>query len=408
MATSFIRTTAVVLAAATALTAGMTAPAAARRTFAASSLRVTDEAAAAGIARVTNDSFGNSLVFDYNSDGVADLLLSNHQLQPAELFRGNANGTFTKVRELPVADRHYCTSGDFDGDRRPDFFCTIGASGGHSDSKSNQLWLQRSPGTFTMVAGAWGAADPAGRGRDVATLDANNDGRPDLFIGNGSGRNFPSSDKLFLNRRGSFAEHTGWTANPRGGGICVAPADYNRDGRTDIFVCGRPNHLYTALRATTTYRDDAGRLGINTEQGKDAQWGDLNGDGKLDLVVVGDTMLRVWLRQPGGFTNSYSRPLQAGRNAGVADLDRDGHLDIYVVQGRAGGTGPNVADVLLLGGGNGTSFTKFSGLPQASTGGGNEVSVIPHYNGRPALVVTNGGDGDRFLRGPRQLLVFHS
>jgi len=34
--------------------------------------------------------------------------------------------------------------------------------------------------------------------------------------------------------------------------------------------------------------------------------------------------------------------------------------------------------------------------------------VIPNYNSRSALLVTNGGDSDRFFIGPWQLIVFHS
>jgi len=171
-------------------------------------------------------------------------------LHPAELFRGNPDHTFTRVQQLPVADHHYCDSADFNGDGRPDFFCMVGADGGHSNNKANQLWLQNRHGGFYLAPGAWGAADPSGRGRDVAAFDANRDGRPDLFLGNGSSKKFHSQNRLFLNVGQAFVENTKLTSDPRGGGICVSPADYNGDGWPDIFVCGRPNHLYTSVKGS--------------------------------------------------------------------------------------------------------------------------------------------------------------
>ena len=68
--------------------------------------------------------------------------------------------------------------------------------------------------------------------------------------------------------------------------------------------------------------------------------------------------------------------------------------------------GPNLPDQLWLNSGNGRDLTAFAGLPHTDAGGGSDVAVLPDHRGRPGLLVTNGGDGTRSLRGPRQLLVF--
>lgn len=401
---------ALLLAGATGLALALPVPAQA------ATLTATDVAGQAGVASTTNDSYANSLVFDYNRDGVDDLLLSNHMNAPAEIFRGNADGTFTLVQQLPVDDHHSCASADFNADGLPDFYCTIGADKGTATNKSNELWLQvpaPPPGgpTFVTVPGAWGANDAMGRGRDVAAGDFNNDGLPDLYVGNGfpvSSTN-PSPNRLFLNTgQSSFTDATAELGALKSGGICVVPGDYNGDGRLDVFVCGRNNHLY--LNKGGSFTDVAKKLALTQEWDNGAAWGDLNGDGHLDLVTVGNTALRVFLGTGTGFTNPYTVTLQAGRNVAITDADQDGHPDIYVVQGRPNNRGPNLPDLLLLGAGDGVTFTSFGGLPQVTAGGGNDVSVLSHFpNGnRPALLVTNGADGIYTFMGPRQLIEFGS
>jgi len=366
---------------------------------------VTDVAAQAGIAETVNDGYGNSMVFDYNRDGVADLLLSRHMLAPTELFRGNSGGTFTLVQALPSADRHYCAAADFNADGRPDFYCTIGADKGTATNKSNELWLQGLDGSFASVAGAWGAADPMGRGRDVAAADFNNDGRPDLFVGNGfpvSSTN-PSPNRLYLNTGTSFTDASADLGALKSGGICVLTGDYNADGRLDIFVCGRNNHLYYA-KPDGTYADKAKAFGMTGQWANGAVWGDFNHDARLDLAYVGDTGLFIFTNTGTGFTTTIT-PLAAGRNVAIADVDQDGNPDLYVVQGRA--KYAEQADLLLMGNGDSTFHPYGAALPAVSGAGadGNDVAVIPNYNGRPALLVTNGA-GVSSTAGPRQLLEF--
>ena len=366
----------------------------------------TDVVASSGIAKTVNDSYGNSMVFDYNGDGVDDLLLSRHMNAPTELFRGNNDGSFTRTQTLPIADRHYCAAADFNGDGLLDFYCTIGAEKGTATNKSNELWLQVTGAAFVSVPGAWGANDPMGRGRDVAAADFNGDGRSDLLVGNGfpvSSTN-PSPNRLYLNTGTSFTEASAELGAAKSGGICVVPGDYNSDGRLDVFVCGRNNHLY--LSQGGSYLDKAKAFGMTQEWASGAAWGDLNGDGHLDLVTVGEVRLRVFLGSGNSFANPYTLSLSAGRNVAVVDADQDGHLDIYVVQGRPGNRGANVPDLLLLGNGSGSVFNAAGGLPQATAGAGNDVAVLSHYNGRPALLVTNGADGISTFMGPRQLIAF--
>lgn len=369
-------------------------------------LAARDLAVAAGIARTTNDLYGTPLVFDYDVDGVSDLLLSRHQTDGAEIYHGRADGTFTLVQTLPVVDRHGCASGDFNGDGLGDIYCVIGADAGTSQTKSNELWLQDPEAVgppFELVAGAWGAVDPTGRGREVTAFDANEDGLVDLFVGNAVKNVYPSPNRLFLNTGTSFAEKTAGVIN-KSRGLCVAPADYDDDGDMDIFVCGTPNHLLRQ-NADGGYTDLGKAMGLSPEQpSEDAQWSDLDNDGDLDLVQVSRKTLRIFYSNGAGTLSlGLSRNIVAGRAAAVADVDGDGDDDVYVVQSKSN-TRSNMPDILMLNSGDGHSFTDFGGLPNATAGSGSSVATIPDYLGQPALVVTNGGAAN--VKGPRQLIVF--
>lgn len=371
-----------------------------------STLVATDVASYAGIAAVTNDRYGNTCVGDFNGDGITDLILGNHLIAPWDVDLGNADGTFTTIQRLPTSDRHGCAVGDFNNDGRLDFYITIGADKGTATNKSNELWLQNASGTFDLAAtGSWGAGDPTGRGRAVDAFDANGDGLIDLYVGNGYPVQQPSSNKLFLNQGGLFVRDTAAFPIPGSGGLCAADGDANGDGLPDLFACAGKNHLWVGS-GNGTYTDRAAAWGMQGETSSWSVWGDLNGDGVPDLVTVGSTQMNVYYGGDGRLTKGFSYPLTQGRRAAIADFDLDGRPDIYITQGRQlKATPQNVPDVLLLNQGA-NIFTPFTGLPQATKGGGNDVRVIPNYNGRPALVVTNGGDGAQTFRGPRQLIEF--
>lgn len=370
-------------------------------------LTVVDVADRAGVAATVNDEYGNGLVLDYDRDGVPDLLLSRHYFAPTQLFHGHRDGTFTEVQDLPTADRHGCDAGDLDGDGRVDLFCSVGADHGTSNSKADELWRQTSTGRFMLVPGAWGATDPSGRGRDVAVLDGDGDGRPDVFVGNGVPVDFPSTNHLFLNRGHRLVDDPALGSTPGTSGLCVAQGDLAGDGRPDLYVCGAydTDHLYVS-RGGGRYDDGLAAAGLPPARSRDAQLADVDHDGRLDLLRVSDTAVELFLRRGARLVPAWHQALRAGRAAQVLDADGDGRLDLYVVQGHLPGVRGNLPDLLLLGDGTGRAFRGWPGLPQARVGGGDEVSLLPHYPGGPALLVTNGGDGGPEYRGPRQLLVF--
>jgi hypothetical protein len=365
-----------------------------------------DVASQAGIARTVTTE-GENCVFDYNRDGVKDLFLSTHDAAPWQLFRGLPDGTFvdSNVGTFPRRDRHGCATGDFNGDGRPDIYASIGACAG-TCTAPKELWIQTADGRFVDRAAQFGITDPGGRGRQPITLNANGDKWPDLFTGQAPGVDYPSPNRLWVNQGGAgFIDPAGLPTEEIGN-QCVTAGDFDSDGYDELVVCGGGGQIVeTVFRAYDnsggTWSDATAAVGLPRWERRDAELADLNRDGWLDLVTVTGNRLEVRLNTGGRFpTISYSLALSDGRDVAVGDAEGDGDQDIYVVQG----SNASVPDLLLLNRGSGVSYTNFSGLPQVTTGEGDTAQAIPNWKGtnRAAFLVNNGRAYPE--PGPRQLI----
>ncbi|MFP5298529.1 MAG: CRTAC1 family protein [Actinomycetota bacterium] len=334
--------------------------------------------------------------FDRDGNGYPDLLINRHKRAPW-LLAGGADGFGPIddgwIHRLPVGrtyyDRHTCSWGEADGDGTPDLMCVSGAQRGEGTGP-NQLLLSTSDEP-TDVARRMGVLDPLGRGRTVNWFDLDGDGDLDLFLGNEVRSGQPS--RLFRNDGGTFVALSSVVAREFATADS-AWADVDRDGDPDLLVAG-----HGAL-GSRFYRNDSGAfvetelVGITGEVIDSVSWEDFDGDGRVDLLTVTGTEATLW-RNNGRTLFEFQRmPLEDGRSAAWLDVENDGDLDLYIVQGVSRGAPLSEADApdaVYLNEGSGFRKVEAAGIDQRGLGAGDSVATADFdRDGRVDVFVTNG------------------
>jgi hypothetical protein len=236
--------------------------------------------------------------------------------------------------------------GDVNGDGLDDVF--IGGAAG----VAGKLFIQQKDGSFLeSTQGQPWEADKAYDDWGALFFDANGDGRPDLYVASGEYQLAPSSsllqDRLYINQGGGrFVRDTQALPTMLTSTATVRAADFNGDGRPDLFVGGRlaPRNYPDPTRSYLL-RNDGGRFTDVTEEIApelahpggmitDAVWIDFDGDGHLDLVTVGEWMPIEFYRNDGKrlrkVTQATGLPPLRGwwYSLTAGDFDNDGRPDL--------------------------------------------------------------------------------
>src|SRR5205823_6293803 len=200
---------------------------------------------------------------------------------------------------------------DVNGDGLDDMF--IGGAKG----QAGKLLVQQPDGRFVSTNERLFDADAGSEDIGAVFFDADGDGHPDLYVVSG-GSEFSAmapalQDRLYLNDgRGNFRKAVGSLPDEDVSGSRVAAADYDGDGDVDLFVGGRvvPWHYGVDPRSMLLQNDGHGhftdvtkRLAPELEHVgmvTDAIWRDVDGDGRPDLMVVGEWMPITVFHNAGG------------------------------------------------------------------------------------------------------------
>ncbi len=231
--------------------------------------------------------------------------------------------------------------GDVNNDQKDDFY--IGGAAGIAGS----LFIQQPSGTFQVQT------FPDEDFEDMGALffDADLDGDVDLYVSSGGNEYNPNTaaykDRFYRNTGdGTFERDRNAVPDLYVSSSCVRAADFDKDGDLDVFVGGRltpgsypsPSKSYLLENENGIFKDvtsewmpDAVQLGMVT----DAIWTDINLDGGVDLIVVGEWMsIRVFKQQSQPLnlmdvTDSWISNNSAGwwNSIQAADIDRDGDTD---------------------------------------------------------------------------------
>jgi hypothetical protein len=296
---------------------------------------VTDSAGLAG----TGYDMGVA-VADYDNDGHPDLFVAG--LHHGTLYHNNGDGTFADVTVKsgldPYLNRPDPEFGpwweitavwvDVNNDGWLDLFVVNYMQWQYSEialcqfenfsdycspkyykGQPDQLFLSNRDGTFRDASKEWGLRDQVGKGMGVGLADYDLDGRPDLFVTNDASYNF-----LFHNTGKKFEEvafETGVALAEDGGfisGMGLDFRDYNNDGYPDIVFVALPNQTFPIFENTGKFLQDDGRGGQIATKGEFKEV--TSSSGMRDL----------------------SRPM-SGFGVGLFDFDNDGWKDVFVSRG---------------------------------------------------------------------------
>jgi len=239
-------------------------------------------------------------------------------------------------------------SSDFNGDGVKDIFI------GGAKLQSPKLLIQTSEGLFNEVDNLAFSQDSQFEDVDAAAFDFDQDGDMDIYVMSGGNEYVDGDpnlmDRLYINN--GNAVFNKFPANlPSTNGGSISSADFNNDGYPDLFIGSRSipggyglsptSIIVKSTPDTDSYFEVVAQSPIGMVT--DSKYADINNDGIMDLVVIGDWMPISILIGEGDnkFTNQTTN-YNLGKSSGfwntveIVDINKDGKLDII-----AGNSGLN-------------------------------------------------------------------
>lgn len=239
---------------------------------------------------------------------------------------------------------------DVNGDGLQDMYV------GGASQQAGVLYIQTSDGRFQKTNEAVLEADNSCEDMSALFFDYDGDGDQDLYVVSGGNEKDKDEtafhDRLYVNDgKGVFQKSSEALPPIAASGSRAIAGDYDKDGDLDLFVGGRlVVGQYPWPAKSSILRNDNGKfidvtsdvapefesLGMVT----DASWTDFDGDGTLDLIIVGEwTPLLFYSNEEGKFkdvNNSTGLTNTSGWWSSIAQADFDGDGDMDYVVGNLG------------------------------------------------------------------------
>jgi hypothetical protein len=357
------------------------------------------------------DDADSTVVADVNGDGKLDLVVANNCATSTSctngvvgVLLGNGDGTFQTAVSYGSGgyEAYSIAVADVNGDGKLDVVVANDcASSTNCTNGMVGVLLGNGDGTFQPAISYSSGGSGA---RSIAVADVNGDGKPDLLVANFSG----TVGVLLGNGDGTFQPAV--TYNSGGDGArSVAVGDVNRDGKPDIVVANRCENCSGGVGVLLGNGDGTFQAVVSYGSGgyepTSIAVGDVNGDGKPDLLVAnycaendeGDNCpnpgsVGVLLGNGDGtfqLAVSYSSGGYNPDFIAVGDVNGDGKPDLLVANQCAGVPCSTLGEVdVLLGNGDGT----FRAAVGYSSGGDGASSIAVgdvNGDGEPDLLVAN-------------------
>ena len=318
-------------------------------------------------------------LFDYDNDGDLDVYFLQGASLPGwdkeiilenKLYRNDGKKWTDVTKKSGVGDKNYsigCACADYDNDGDTDLYVT--------NYGPDVLYQNGGDGSFTDVSLDVGIDNPHWAS-SAAFFDSDNDGWLDLYVTNyvefSTESNpwcgepvqgeraycdpdyFEGVGDIFYHNdgQGNFSD---WSVRSginkaRGKGLGVVPGDIDNDGDMDIYVANdKVMNLLFINDGLGHFTEKALFTGVGfnengrAEAGMGVDFGDVNRDGWLDLFVTnfsGETNT-LYLNEKNGFLVDATSRTGLGHpsinllgfGTKFVDLDLDGWLDIFIVNG---------------------------------------------------------------------------
>jgi hypothetical protein len=267
-------------------------------------------------------------VGEMDGDGKLDLLIASTSRSTVGIFSNDGHGGFPGPLEFTATGARAVAAADLNGDGKTDF---AAAASGVS------VYLNKGAASFMAPMVLATRPPTAGTPEAIVAGDVNGDGAPDLITLDTPDLNdsppIATPVSVLLNKRdGTFAAATSYAApslRARAGGLALA--DVNGDKAADLIVAAGKAVGVLLNKGDGTFLPSAD---LPATAASSVVAADLNGDGAPDLAYVDATVVTLRLNDgKGGFGPATAPlpPLAGGPTwsaVTAGDLDNDGKLDL--------------------------------------------------------------------------------